>query len=362
MTAHRRASGRGRVIVVLLVVAGLAVLAGGTALAAQLVTHPGHKHPAASGRPSPGQTVSQPPSAIAPAQPTTKPVRVSHQCDSQAASCGAFPDAVNSGVPAGMKLLAVPGQVSKGPGWYYDPRGWVEVDGNGAVLQGLSIPYDVDVTASDVTIKNDAIEDTGNGFGVSLRHTHNVTIEHSDIYGGNAGSQRLMVGIKDIYGDCTGTQILGNNIWYTGTGIQVYSGLIQDNYIHNMGYISGDHINGITSNGGTQQLTIKHNTILVDHDQTDAIGLFEDFGVEANVLITDNLLAGGGYTIYGGQNTGGPATYNIVITNNQISTMYYPQGGYFGPGAAFSSGGRGNVWSGNVFTGSGSQEIPAPGD
>ncbi len=42
--------------------------------------------------------------------------------------------------------------------------------------------------------------------------------------------------------------------------------------------------------------------------------------------------------------------------------MYYPQGGYFGPGAAFSAGGRGNVWSGNVFTGGGSQEISAPGD
>ncbi len=66
MTAHRRASGRGRVIVVLFVVAGLAVVAGGTALAAQLVTHSGHKHSAASDRPSPGQTVSQPPSAIAP--------------------------------------------------------------------------------------------------------------------------------------------------------------------------------------------------------------------------------------------------------------------------------------------------------
>jgi hypothetical protein len=357
VTAHRRARGRNRVIV-LSVVAGLVVVAAGTALAVQLITHPGHrKHPAASGRtPSPGQTVSQPPSAIAPAQPTSKKVA---RCTGQSSACGTYPDATNTGIPAGMKLLAVPGQVSKGPGWYYDPRGWVEVDGDGAVLEGLSIPYNVDVTGSDVTIKDDAIRVTGNSFGVSLRHTHNVTIEDSDIFGGNTGSGRLMVGIKDIFGDCVGTQVLGNNIWYTGTGIQIYGGLIENNYIHDMGYISGDHVNGITSNGSTTPLTIKHNTVLVNHSQTDAIGLFEDFGVEANVLITDNLLAGGGYTIYGGQNPGGPASYNIRITNNLISRAYYAQGGFFGPATAFNPGGSGNVWSGNVFFG-GAQAISAP--
>ncbi len=31
--------------------------------------------------------------------------------------------------------------------------------------------------------------------------------------------------------------------------------------------------------------------------QTDAIGLFEDFGVQANRIIRGNLLAGGSYTL-----------------------------------------------------------------
>ena len=74
-----------------------------------------------------------------------------------------------------------------GTGLVLRPGGCVEVNGNGTVLQGLSIPYDVDVTASDVTIKDVGITVTGNGFGVSLRHTRNVTVEDSDIYGGECG-------------------------------------------------------------------------------------------------------------------------------------------------------------------------------
>jgi len=276
----------------------------------------------------------------------------SNGCAAAPHSCG-FPDASNTGVPAGTTLLSVPGQVSSGPGWYFDSRGWVEVDGNGAVLQGLSIPYNVDVSASNVTIKDVAITVNGNAFGVSLRHTSNVTVENSDISGGDSGSNRLMVGVKDIYGDSTGTQVLNNNIWYTSTGVQVYEGLIEGNYIHDMGFISGDHINGITVNGDTTPLTIEHNTVLVDRSQTDAIGLFEDFGVVANVTIEGNLLAGGGYTIYGGQNPGGPAAYNVHITGNRISTMYYANGGYYGYATAFDPSGSGNVWSGNVWDNNG---------
>ena len=107
--------------------------------------------------------------------------------------------------------------------------------------------------------------------------------------------------------------------------------MIQSNYIHDMGYIAGDHVNGITVSGGTTPLTIQHNTILVDNGQTDAISLFQDTGVEANKVIKDNLLAGGGYAIYGGNKDGGEAASNIVIEDNRISTGYYPGGG-LGPG------------------------------
>jgi hypothetical protein len=138
-------------------------------------------------------------------------------------------------------------------------------------------------------------------------------------------------------------------------------GTISGNYIHSMGYLAGDHVNGITSNGGTTTgtLTIQHNTILNQLNQTDAIGLFADFGVQANRIITGNLIAGGGYPFYGGLKTGQPTPYNIQFTGNRISTQLFPHGGYWGPVAAFATTGQGNTWSGNVWDSTG-QAIPAP--
>jgi hypothetical protein len=269
-------------------------------------------------------------------------------CAAAPSRCG-FPDGSTTGVPAGVALKDVPGQVSKGAGWHWDSRGWVEVDGNGATFSGYRVQANIDVTADNVTISNNLINTGGDGFGISLRHTSNVTIAHNTITSPSAGSDRLMVGIKTIYGDETGTTVLGNDISHTATGVQIDAGLIQDNYIHAMGYKPGDHVNGTTSNSGQAPLTIRHNTILNQVDQTDAVSLFEDFGTQHDRVIDNNLLAGGGYTIYGGANPGGAQTSNIKITNNRISTIYYPHGGYYGPVTAYDPHAPGNTWTGNVW-------------
>jgi hypothetical protein len=143
--------------------------------------------------------------------------------------------------------------------------------------------------------------------------------------------------------------VQGNNIWHTATGVQIYAGLVQDNYIHDVGFKDGDHTNGMTVNGSTTPLTVRHNTVLVSTVQTDAISLFEDVGVEANKIIDNNLVAGGGYSIYGGQNVGGPQAFNIQIINNRFSRVYYAKGGYYGYATAYNSKASGNVWSGNVW-------------
>ncbi|HEY3907549.1 MAG TPA: hypothetical protein VGM14_26830 [Streptosporangiaceae bacterium] len=262
-----------------------------------------------------------------------------------------FPAALDTGVPAGTKLRMVPSQVSSGPGWAYDPRGWVKVYGNGAVLSDLNIPYNVSVTSSDVTIKNVLVTVGGaNAIGIELRHSKNVTIEDSTISGLNNASGRMMTGIKDIYGDSTGLRVLYDDISKFETGVRLETGLVEGNYIHEPGYIAGDHTNGVMSNGGaTGLLTINHNTILINRGQTDAIGLFEDNGVQQNRRITDNLLAGGSYAIYGGQKRGGQPTSSIVITGNRISTIYYHHGGHYGCAAHFNSRGRRNIWSDNTW-------------
>lgn len=279
-------------------------------------------------------------------------------CGTSPSSCG-YPDATNTGVPAGTALKTVPGQVSSGTGWHYDTRGWVQVDGAGAVLSGLYIPHNINVTAPNVTIKNVQVVISGQP-GISIRHAAGVTIQDSTISGVNATTGRMLAGVKDMYGDSTGLTIQRNNISQAETGVQVESGLVRDNYIHNTGFIPGDHVNGVTSNGGvTALLTITHNTIFIDRSQTDAIGLFDDFGVQANRTITNNLLAGGGYSIYGGQNPGTPAPTGIQVTGNKIATIYYAKGGAYGPVTAFNSAGTGNTWTANTWDTTG-QAIPAP--
>jgi hypothetical protein len=266
-------------------------------------------------------------------------------------------------VPRGAALRAVPAQVSSGPGWRYDPRGWVAVTGDGAVLSNLAISCNLDIRASNVVIRNVRLTSSGqSSFGISIRHTSNVTIEDSTISGLNAGRGRLMVGIKDTYGNSTGLRMLDNNIFLTGTGVQVESGLIQGNYIHDMGYIPGDHLDGIHSDGGGRGLLIiRHNTILMNHDQTGAVVLNEDAGTQVDRVVSDNLLAGGGYTIYAGQGPGGPVPSNIEVIGNRVSTIYYPGGGQYGPAADFNAVGSGNSWTGNVWDSTGKAIAAPPG-
>jgi hypothetical protein len=226
----------------------------------------------------------------------------------------------------------------------------VSITGDGTVFDGYLVNATIDVNGADnVTIRNTVVSVPGETFGIALRHTRNATIENSEVTSPGTGNDRLMVAIKDIYADSSGITVRRTDISRVSTGIQIEEGLVEDNYIHDLGYKSGDHLNGTTSNAGTTQLTIRHNTILNQYNQTDAVSLFQDFGPQANRLIDNNLLAGGGYTIYAGANPGKEATAtNIHVTNNRISRIYFPNGGSYGPYAAYTSRG-GNTFTGNIW-------------
>ncbi|MGH3227140.1 MAG: hypothetical protein ACRDOA_00935, partial [Streptosporangiaceae bacterium] len=269
-------------------------------------------------------------------------------CAATLASCG-YPAAADTGVPAGTTLKSVPSQVSSGPGWSYNTSDKeVLVTGKGAVLSGLSIPCTVVIDAASVTVNDDQVT-TGGAFAIDLTHTTGVTIENSTISGTNATTGRVNVAIDDVYTDSTALTIKNNNISAFRTAMQVSAGLVQGNYIHDPGYIAGDHTNGIVTNGGTAAMTINDNTILNTLGQTDAISL--DAAAAATVsnkTIENNFLAGGGYSIYGGDGHTNP-TSNIVIKNNRFGQQYYAKGGQFGAVAYYNPAGTGNSWTGNVW-------------
>jgi hypothetical protein len=277
-------------------------------------------------------------------------------CAADPSKCG-YPDVTNAGVPAGTTLKTVPGQVSSGPGWHYDTRGWVEVTGNGASLTNLSIPYNVDIQANNVTLNDDKITTSGT-FGVSLRNTAGATIENTTIAGTNTGAGRVDAAVSDVYGDSTATVVKNDNISDFRIAVQLPAGQIHGNYIHNAGYIAGDHTDGIMAGGSTTPATIDDNTVLISLGQTDAITIDASASGQdvANQTIEGNFLAGGAYALYAGAGNH-DRTSKILVENNRFGQQYYPKSGQYGPVAYYTPTDPGNTWSGNVWDTTGQTTI-----
>jgi Right handed beta helix region len=284
-------------------------------------------------------------------------------CAADPAACG-FPDAADTGVPAGTVLRAVPGQVSSGPGWAWVAADReVDVTGNGSSLRGLEIHGTLSVLAAGVTIDDVAVRPApGAPYGIGLRHATDVTIEDTSVTGSDSRAGRVGVAICDVSGTSVGTVISHDDIADFRTAIQMSTGQIAGNYIHDPGYLPGDHTNGILDLGTTQPLTIIRNTILISLGQTDAISLDATAGGQpvANKTIVGNLLAGGSYTIYGGTSHGN-ITRNIRISGNIFSQQFFPSSGRFGAAAYFAAGGSGNIWAGNTWGTTGESISPGTG-
>lgn len=106
---------------------------------------------------------------------------------------------------------------------------------------------------------------------------------------------------------------------------------------------SGDtaHFDGFQTDGSSN-IKINHNTVYQRCPQTSNILL--NGATATNIVVNDNLLSGGGYTIY----CPGPNNSGVVISNNRISRLYYPNGGFYGPTAYCENIPQANLF-GNVW-------------
>ena len=100
-------------------------------------------------------------------------------------------------------------------------------------------------------------------------------------------------------------------------------------------------------------MTLDHNTLLTAHNQTAAIYLSTDFGPLGTVKVTDNLLAGGSYTLYGG----GHRLRRFLRDRDRqpVLPTVLPDGGYYGPVAYMPSS---YTWSGNLWDDTGRTVSP----
>jgi hypothetical protein len=249
-------------------------------------------------------------------------------CMPRPSACG-FPDASTTGVPPGTPLTVVNGPVTlRTPGMTYsghEVHGDLIVAANNVTIEKVRVVssawYPINLVANRVrgtVIRDVEIDMAGQEAGVALGFDNLV-------------AQRVWIhnGL-----DCA----------YAGTNV-----IITDSFCDLPRLSSGSsaHADGFQSGGGSNYV-FRHNTIRNPNSQTSAILMSTNTGAIDNVVIDDNLMSGGGYTVYCGTDDGGVATH-ARYTNNVISREFFPNGGGYGPttwcnrvDTAF-----GNVWDGN---------------
>ena len=253
------------------------------------------------------------------------------------------PPPTPQGVPNPIAIPAgYPSALNTGPTGVLTPASYVRSSANNQIIENLDIFGGVYVTHDNVTIRNCRIISNTPYHVIHLDLNSNpdltMTVEDCEIDGMN-------ISVNGILG---AGLFQRNNIHGIQNGINSGDATIIDNYIHALGATGGEpHYDGVECNGAPNGMTISHNTIFVVQPQTAAIMLNNQFGGINNVTVNDNLIAGGGYTVYV-DNTKSASPVDgatILITNNKMLP------GLFGYFATYTSN---PVISGNTNASTGS--------
>jgi hypothetical protein len=275
-------------------------------------------------------------------------------CFSQPSKCG-YPDATNTGVPSGTSLR---------------PSGSITVTDDGTTLDGLSITGKVTVAANDVTVENSKIFQGSGGSGsyavILNEGAEGFKIKDSEILGPDSHTRGLQSAVWNHY----------NNPGATATGVYFHrcadcwegSGTFRNDYMVVDAAYPGSHDENIYVCGGG--VHVDHSTLVNRHGQTATVfGDTADCGAN-RFVVTNSLLAGGGYVLYPQANSESP-TGSMRVTGNRFARCHsaavyesgsggtacrddadasgiFPHGGYYGV-AAYYYLGRGQVWRKNVW-------------
>lgn len=263
-------------------------------------------------------------------------------CAATPSSCG-YPDGTTTGVPEGKALQA---------------SGSITADQEGQVIDGVDVVGEINVVAPNVTIRNSRViggRDLGNADWVIVIRpgAEGLRIIDSEI-GTPAGTAQDIACVLNL-GDARPV-LRSLNIHGCSAGVSTGGGTVQDSYIHDLAEVPNlSHVVGVASNGGGG-LTVRHNTILNHYAQTSAVAFYQDFAVQSDNLVVDNLVGGGGYCFYGGAGTRGQ-TSSIRFTNNRLVRTYFPNCGYYGVMASFEPSAPGNEFTGNRWDDTGDEVL-----
>lgn len=286
-----------------------------------------------------------PSSTVAPAtstQPVTTPSSATSTpttVSTTPISSGGFPDATNTGVPAGIALTPYTGPMT--------------IKTAGTVIDSKLITGTLLTQAANVTIKNSKIVGT-----VDNEAPNTLSIIDSEVDGGQ--SDVAAVTQDDV-------TLLRANIHGARQSITCGDNCsITDSWLHGQYNKPGGawHVNGYISNGGNN-VVIRHNTLACDakYDApsdggcTGPAAIFADFDPVYNVTFDRNLFVAGpgAYCLYAGDDPGKSYAGNaknatgIVITNNVFQRGSNKKCATYGAVTSYKSSGAGNVFTGNVW-------------
>jgi hypothetical protein len=170
-----------------------------------------------------------------------------------------------------------------------------------------------------------------------------LTVESSEL----AGGDRIHIGLSQ---EAAGLSVSRSLFTGVDTGVSLGSRVSVTDSV----FMRVDA--GVGTGGGVSQVTIRRNTVTTRASSVEAaIGLYTEKGPLTAVVVEDNVLAGGNYTLHVGEGRG---TQQITAQRNRIARTVHPNGGRFGPVAGWDTRASGNRWAENVWDDTGAQIGP----
>jgi hypothetical protein len=215
-----------------------------------------------------------------------------------------YPDATNTGYTTTLTPIDMNGAD-------YD------IEDDDAVVEDIDlIDGTFAVYANNVTIRNCRVTTPNNWIQVwTAPGITGLIVEDCEFDGASA------CGIGP--GVCPGAIVRRCNIHDVENGLSLGAGqnnvLVRDNYIHDLtGPVSPEpHFDGIQMEGDISGLQVIHNTFSIP-DDTGAVNIANNSGPTDDILVDDNLMEGGTYTVYVDDQFGPDPITNVTVSNNRF--------------------------------------------
>jgi hypothetical protein len=276
-------------------------------------------------------------------------------CMPQPSACG-FPDRTNTGVVGGTTLSPESGAVTLStPGQVYENK---QLTGTITVTAPNVTIRNVKLIVADPSYGNKAFGWQNNVSGLKLEHVEIDLNGHYDVKGIAFDGYTASNVFIHNGSDCAH---MGSNVTIQNSYCVLGPDANGDGAIDDGSFCNGpQHFDGLQSDGG-RNITIRHNTIRNPCAQTSAILMSTNTERIENVTIDQNLVSGGGYTIYCGTDEGGVAA-NLTYTRNVISKEFFRNGGRYGSSTSCDKAANagGNISDGEFVPDASQPGAPSP--